>query len=406
MFKGTVIKKTKVIEAAVSVFADKGFSASTISDLARKAEVGEATIYNNFKNKMEILLNLPIPYIEDFIAGCDEQLKGIKDPEEKVRKYIWQTLRWSQQHRNCIKVLLNDVVPTPQYYHSRAYELMQEALQILLDFLDEGKTQGVFRKDIDSRKFGVFLFGTISYMLLVKIMLDSSFELLEEFDELASTLIAAIKKNDTGYKVEIHKLKDRRERILLAAEKLFSQKMFDETTISEIAQVAHVADGTIYDYFENKEALLFKIFNERMQDFMGTYNEMISPKDARVKLKLAVFHFLSWMQDNPSWTRVYIKDIATNPRFFLSDEHLVKLRHDEKLLGIYSQGEDQGVFRTMNADIFLALFFGPIYFTSLPWALLNQGGSLIAELDDLFDFLFRAVSSRKATPVPDSPLPV
>jgi len=151
---------------------------------------------------------------------------------------------------------------------------------------------------------------------------------------------------------------------------------------------------------------LFKIFNERMQDFMGTYNEMISPKDARVKLKLAVFHFLSWMQDNPSWTRVYIKDIATNPRFFLSDEHLVKLRHDEKLLGIYSQGEDQGVFRTMNADIFLALFFGPIYFTSLPWALLNQGGSLIAELDDLFDFLFRAVSSRKATPVPDSPLPV
>ena len=300
MFNGTVDKKTKVIEAAVSVFADKGFSAATISDLAQKAEVGEATIYNNFKNKMEILLNLPVPYIEDFIAGCDEQLRGIKDPEEKVRKYIWQTLRWSQQHKDCIKVLLNDVVPTPQYYNSRAYELMQAALQILLGFLDEGKAQGLFRKDVDSRKFGVFVVGTISYMLLVKIMLGTSFELLEDFDELASTLIAAIRNNGNGSKVEIHKLKDKKERILLAAEKLFSQKMFAETTISEIAKMAHVADGTIYDYFENKEALLFKIFNERMQDFMGTYNETISPKGARAKLKLAVFHFLSWIQDNPS----------------------------------------------------------------------------------------------------------
>ncbi len=387
-------KKTRVIEAAVAVFADKGFSAATISDLAQKAEVGEATIYNNFKNKMEILLNLPVPYIEDFIAGCDEQLKGIKDPEEKVRKYIWQALRWSQQHKNCIKVVLCDVVPTPQYYNSRAYELMRAALQILLGFLDEGKEQGLFRKDVDSRKFGVFVVGTISYMLLVKIMLEASFELLEDFDELASTLIAAIRNNGNGSKVEIHKLKDKKERILLAAEKLFSQKMFAETTISEIAKMAHVADGTIYDYFENKEALLFKIFNDRMQDFMGTYNETISPKGARAKLKLAVFHFLSWIQDNPSWTRVYIKDIATNPRFFLSDEHQMKLRHDEKLLGIYSEGEDQGVFRTMNADIFLALFFGPIYFTSLPWALLNREGSLIAELDDLFGFLLRAV--RKA----------
>ena len=149
--------------------------------------------------------------------------------------------------------------------------------------------------------------------------------------------------------------------------------MFAETTISEIAKTAHVADGTIYDYFKNKEALLFTIFNKRMKNFLETYDETILPDKPEVKLKLAIYHFLSWVQNNRPWAKVYIKDIATNPKFYLSSEYEFKKKHDEGLQDIFSEGQKQGIFRAnLKTELLLAGFFGAIYFICLPWAILNR----------------------------------
>jgi AcrR family transcriptional regulator len=53
----------------------------------------------------------------------------------------------------------------------------------------------------------------------------------------------------------------RRAQILDAATQVFAEKGFPRATIKEIARIAQVADGTIYNYFENKEALLFAILD-------------------------------------------------------------------------------------------------------------------------------------------------
>jgi AcrR family transcriptional regulator len=53
----------------------------------------------------------------------------------------------------------------------------------------------------------------------------------------------------------------RRHHILDAAIKVFADKGFHRATIKEVAQVAGVADGTIYNYFENKTALLLAILD-------------------------------------------------------------------------------------------------------------------------------------------------
>jgi AcrR family transcriptional regulator len=54
----------------------------------------------------------------------------------------------------------------------------------------------------------------------------------------------------------------RQTQILEAAAKVFAQKGFRHATIRDVAQAADVADGTIYNYFENKEALLNAIINQ------------------------------------------------------------------------------------------------------------------------------------------------
>jgi TetR/AcrR family fatty acid metabolism transcriptional regulator len=53
----------------------------------------------------------------------------------------------------------------------------------------------------------------------------------------------------------------RRNQILDAATKVFAEKGFHRSTIKDIAKVAGIADGTIYNYFENKTALLMGLLN-------------------------------------------------------------------------------------------------------------------------------------------------
>jgi AcrR family transcriptional regulator len=57
----------------------------------------------------------------------------------------------------------------------------------------------------------------------------------------------------------------RRNQILDAATKVFAEKGFHRATIRDVARVAGIADGTIYNYFENKNALLLGLLDRLNQ---------------------------------------------------------------------------------------------------------------------------------------------
>ena len=54
----------------------------------------------------------------------------------------------------------------------------------------------------------------------------------------------------------------RRQQILAAAAGVFAEKGFHRATIRDVARAAGIADGTIYNYFENKDALLLGILDQ------------------------------------------------------------------------------------------------------------------------------------------------
>src|ERR687897_1920782 len=65
----------------------------------------------------------------------------------------------------------------------------------------------------------------------------------------------------------------RREQIVEAATRVFAEKGFRRATIREVAREAGISEGTIYNYFEDKDALLMAILEElneterRAEDF-------------------------------------------------------------------------------------------------------------------------------------------
>ena len=58
----------------------------------------------------------------------------------------------------------------------------------------------------------------------------------------------------------------KRRRILDASVEIFSRYGFYNSKVSQVAKAAGVADGTIYLYFKNKEALLIQVFEDTMEE--------------------------------------------------------------------------------------------------------------------------------------------
>lgn len=392
----TKSKKEKIIKTAIAVFAEKGFRDATISGLAKKAGISEATLYNHFSNKKEILFSIPLSYMHDFMASLEEQFTGIKNPEEKLRKFVWQTLWWSQKHQDIIRILLLEIQPHLHYGESEVHRLIRKVGSILFDILEEGKQGGVFRTEVNPRIFRKFLIGTIDYLFLTRIALDRPFQPLDDYDSLADAFVAAIKSVPIPETVNIDQIEKKRERILLSAEHLLTKKSYVQTSVSEIARNAGVAEGTIYEYFKNKEDILFSLYENHMKDFCDTFAATLHPEKTETKLKHVLWHFLSWAQSQPRWAMIYLRDIIPNPRFYRSEKHKVMRNHVQELMKIFEEGRKTGVFR-IDLDPYLlrGLVFGPLHAMGYNWSPPCKEHKLDNDLDDLYDLIFRAIKNHE-----------
>jgi AcrR family transcriptional regulator len=106
----------------------------------------------------------------------------------------------------------------------------------------------------------------------------------------------------------------RRNQILDAAAVVFAEKGFHPTTIRDVAKQAGIADGTIYNYFDSKSALLLGIF-ERMRDSIMAQNPVPVPDQLDFPTFIRLFLSQPLMvlkQDNFGLFRIIVSEMMVN----------------------------------------------------------------------------------------------
>jgi len=106
----------------------------------------------------------------------------------------------------------------------------------------------------------------------------------------------------------------RKEQILKAAAQLFAEKGYHRTTTRDIAKAADVSEGTLYNYFESKNDLLFGILSTLVaSQQIDIQQDEGLPKDARNYLTHILDHSKKTMMENRTMLQSIFSEILVNP---------------------------------------------------------------------------------------------
>jgi TetR/AcrR family fatty acid metabolism transcriptional regulator len=172
---------------------------------------------------------------------------------------------------------------------------------------------------------------------------------------------------------------NRRECIIQAAIEVFSKKDFKTASISEIAQKAGIADGTIYQYFRNKEDLFFSIPVEKTNEFrsqLQLHLEGIS--GAFNKIRKFVWYFLYFFKTNPEYGRILMLEMRVSKSFVETETYGFLKQSVSQILNIIIEGQNEGVIR-QDTDIFILrhLILGTLEHMVSRWLLKGEKYDLL-----------------------------
>lgn len=75
-----------ILERAASVFAQRGYAATSIGDIAEACECSKSRLYHYFTSKEAILSDMLTSHVESLLMKCRQTLYGYQDPEERFRQ--------------------------------------------------------------------------------------------------------------------------------------------------------------------------------------------------------------------------------------------------------------------------------------------------------------------------------
>ena len=256
-------KRRLVIESAERIFAARGFHDTTIADISHDSGVHEASIFQYFKTKENLIVAVPERHLRETLSGITEHLQGMKGAEPKMRKLLWHQLRDLSINKDYTSVLLRELRTLPAFYQSPAYEMIRKYSAFVADAIKEGIRDGDVDPSIEPFLVLEMIFGAIDSIVLRWLFFDDSYDPITASEELWSLIKAAIWKIDPA---SISQNGDeptrgelRRRKILEAASEVFGEKGYGRATVSEIAGKAGIAEASLYQYFKGKEDVLLSV---------------------------------------------------------------------------------------------------------------------------------------------------
>ena len=157
-------KHQRIINAALKVFAKKGFYNSRVSEIAKEAEVADGTIYLYFKNKDDILISVFETEMMKMISNMKKELSKCHDPVEKIRIFAFQHLNMITENQEWAEVAQVELRQSSKFMREYVKDHYTDYINIFAYIIREGQEKGIFKEGINTGIAKRAFFGALDEM--------------------------------------------------------------------------------------------------------------------------------------------------------------------------------------------------------------------------------------------------
>ncbi|NLW44599.1 MAG: TetR/AcrR family transcriptional regulator [Syntrophomonadaceae bacterium] len=185
----------------------------------------------------------------------------------------------------------------------------------------------------------------------------------------------------------------KRERILEAAQTVFARKGYYQAKIEEIAELAGVGKGTVYEYFVSKEELykeMFKVILNRYTEYVmvEATPEMTTKEWIRHLLEM----HLRYMLENRQHMPTNFGDLGGMDTEILGWMYDMRKRSVNRLVPVFQKGIDRGELKGMDPELGANLLIGMMRGVTLPLMVEGTYGEPSQVAEAMTEILFHGIA--------------
>jgi AcrR family transcriptional regulator len=138
----------ELLEAALTLFVEKGFAATRAEEVAQRAGVSKGTLYLYYPSKEELLKAVIAHYLSARIAATAEEVQQIEGPMAPVLRDMlvpWWQQTYASPASGTFKLIISEVRNFPDIAEFYVREVIEPGHQLVGTILQRGIASGEFR---------------------------------------------------------------------------------------------------------------------------------------------------------------------------------------------------------------------------------------------------------------------
>jgi TetR/AcrR family transcriptional regulator len=197
---------------------------------------------------------------------------------------------------------------------------------------------------------------------------------------------------------EIEK-ESRKADIIDTAAQLFSQKGFHDVKMDEIAERVGLSKGTIYLYFENKEALFFSIIQVRFSELTEQMQEILLLNEPFIEnLKRFVTAFLGFLEKQQAFFKILHSEkmrMNIEDHYKMHDYGIEAYQTIFRITGeLMRRGQEEGVLRRDLPNTLSKILLGILDAYIFQRVFLGAKARIEDEVDQAIDYFLNGAKVR------------
>lgn len=155
-------RRQQLLDAAIRVFARKGYLETSIDDIITEAEVARGTFYLYFPGKKEVFLAIIDHYFElltDLVNRLMSQEWPTRLNRARLKEHVLTWLQFFAQHRDLVKVIYREATSIDPQFEARWNRLSETVKNFLIERVRTLQQSGVLRKTLDPQAWALFMEG-------------------------------------------------------------------------------------------------------------------------------------------------------------------------------------------------------------------------------------------------------